>query len=223
VVFLKIFIDTANVEEIRRAASWGIVDGVTTNPTLIAKEGRDFRQVVKEICEIVDGPISAEVISLESERMIAEAIDLAKIHKNIIIKIPMTSEGLKAIKELSKKGIKTNCTLIFSANQAIMAAKAGATYVSPFVGRLDDRGERGMAVVEDIAKIYKNYNIKTQIIVASVRNTQHVVESAKCGADIATIPFKVLEQMLKHELTDIGIQKFLDDWNQLQGKLSAGK
>jgi len=220
---LKIFIDTANVEEIRRAASWGIVDGVTTNPTLIAKEGRDFRQVVKEICEIVDGPISAEVISLESERMIAEAIDLAKIHKNIIIKIPMTSEGLKAIKELSKKGIKTNCTLIFSANQAIMAAKAGATYVSPFVGRLDDRGERGMAVVEDIAKIYKNYNIKTQIIVASVRNTQHVVESAKCGADIATIPFKVLEQMLKHELTDIGIQKFLDDWNQLQGKLSAGK
>ena len=220
---MKIFIDTANVEEIRRAASWGIVDGVTTNPTLIAKEGRDFRQVVKEICEIVDGPISAEVISLESERMIAEAIDLAKIHKNIIIKIPMTSEGLKAIKELSKKGIKTNCTLIFSANQAIMAAKAGATYVSPFVGRLDDRGERGMAVVEDIAKIYKNYNIKTQIIVASVRNTQHVVESAKCGADIATIPFKVLEQMLKHELTDIGIQKFLDDWNQLQGKLSAGK
>ncbi len=220
---MKIFIDTANVEEIKRAASWGIVDGVTTNPSLIAKEGRDFRQVVKEICEIVDGPISAEVISLESERMIAEAIDLAKIHKNIIIKIPMTSEGLKAIKELSRKGIKTNCTLIFSANQALMAAKAGATYVSPFVGRLDDRGERGMAVVEDIAKIYKNYNIKTQIIVASVRNTQHVVESARCGADIATIPFKVLEQMLKHELTDIGIQKFLDDWNQLQGKLASGK
>lgn len=217
-VVVKIFIDTANIDEIRKAASWGILDGVTTNPSLIAKEGRDFKQVVREICAIVDGPISAEVISLESESMVSEALELVKIHKNVVIKAPMTSEGLKTIKELSKRGIKTNCTLVFTPNQALLAAKAGATYVSPFVGRLDDKGERGMTVIEDIVKIFKNYGIKTQVLAASIRNTQHVIDAAKAGSDAATIPFKVLEQMLKHELTDIGIQKFLDDWNKIGQK-----
>lgn len=203
---MKFFIDTANVEEIREVASWGIVDGVTTNPSLIAKEGRVFKDVIKEITEIVDGPISAEVVSLESEGMVKEALDLVTIHKNIVIKLPMTKEGLKACKELTDKGIKTNVTLIFSASQALMAAKAGATYVSPFLGRLDDISSDGLILIEDIAEIFSNYNIKTEIICASVRHPIHLINCAKVGADIATVPYKVFEQMLKHPLTDIGIE-----------------
>ena len=209
---MKLFIDTANIEEIREINDWGIICGVTTNPSLIAKEGRVFEEVIKEITEIVDGPISAEVVSLESEGMIKEARELAKIHKNIVIKIPMTKEGLKAVKVLSKEGIKTNVTLIFSAAQALLAAKAGATYVSPFVGRLDDIASNGMDLVADIALIFDNYGIETEIIAASVRGPQDVVDSAKCGAHIATIPYKVFGQMLKHPLTDSGIERFLADW-----------
>jgi len=212
---MKIYIDTANIEEIREAASWGILDGVTTNPTLVSKEGKKFEDIIKEIFKLVDGPISLEVVSLDCEGMAKEARDLAKTHKNAVIKIPMCIEGLKAIKILSKEGIKTNCTLIFSANHALLAAKAGATYVSPFVGRLDDIGQRGMTVVEEIKQIFNNYNIKTQIIAASIRHPIHVIEAAKAGADIATIPFKVLEQMTKHSLTDAGIKKFLDDWKKV--------
>jgi len=207
---MKLFIDTANVNEIREAHSWGIICGVTTNPSLIAKEGRDFKEVVNEICSIVDGPISAEVISLKAEGMIEEAKDLAKIHKNIVIKIPMTAEGLKAVSVLSKEGIKTNVTLIFSAAQALLAAKAGATYVSPFVGRLDDIGQNGIELIKEIVQIFKNYpDIKTEIIAASIRHPIHVIEAAKAGAHIATVPFKVLEQMTKHALTDVGIERFL--------------
>ncbi len=209
---MKIFIDTANVDEIREINGWGIVDGVTTNPSLIAKEGRDFKQVIHEITSIVDGPISAEVISLEAEGMIAEARDLAKIHKNIVIKIPITEEGLKAVSVLSKEGIKTNVTLIFSATQALLAAKAGATYVSPFVGRLDDIADNGMVLIENIAIIFANFGIETEIIAASIRGPQDVVDAAKAGSDIATIPYKVLRQMVKHPLTDSGIAKFLSDW-----------
>ncbi len=209
---MKIFIDSANIKEIKEAASWGIVDGVTTNPSLIAKEGRDFVTVVKEICALVDGPISAEVISLDADSMVKEARPLAKIHKNIVIKIPVTKEGLKATKILSREGIRVNMTLIFSASQALLAAKAGASFVSPFVGRLDDISERGMDLVKDIKTIFTNYGFKTEIIVASVRNPMHVVDSALYGADIATIPFGVLEQLLKHPLTDIGIDRFLKDW-----------
>ena len=209
---MKIFIDTANVDEIREINGWGIVDGVTTNPSLIAKEGRDFKQVIAEITSIVDGPISAEVISLEAEGMIAEARDLAKIHKNIVIKIPITEEGLKAVSVLSKEGIKTNVTLIFSATQALLAAKAGATYVSPFVGRLDDIADNGMVLIENIAIIFANFGIETEIIAASIRGPQDVVDAAKAGSDIATIPYKVLRQMVKHPLTDSGIAKFLSDW-----------
>lgn len=213
---MKFFIDTANVEEIREVASWGIVDGVTTNPSLIAKEGRVFKDVIKEITEIVDGPISAEVVSLESEGMVKEALDLVTIHKNIVIKLPMTKEGLKACKELTDKGIKTNVTLIFSASQALMAAKAGATYVSPFLGRLDDISSDGLILIEDIAEIFSNYDIKTEIICASVRHPIHLINCAKVGADIATVPYKVFEQMLKHPLTDIGIEKFLSDWESVK-------
>lgn len=209
---MKIFLDTANIKEIKEAASWGIVDGVTTNPSLIAKEGRDFITVVKEICEVVDGPISAEVVSMDAEGMVKEARPLAKIHKNIVIKIPITKEGLKAAKILSKENIKVNMTLIFSPSQALLAAKAGASFVSPFVGRLDDISERGMGLVRDIKAIFSNYGFKTEIIVASVRNPLHVVDAALCGADIATVPFGVLEQLLKHPLTDIGIDRFLKDW-----------
>lgn len=209
---MKLFIDTANIEEIREINDWGIICGVTTNPSLIAKEGRVFEEVIKEITQIVDGPISAEVVSLESEGMIKEARELAKIHKNIVIKIPMTKEGLKTVKVLSKEGIKTNVTLIFSAAQALLAAKAGATYVSPFVGRLDDIASNGMDLVSDIALIFDNYGIETEIIAASVRGPQDVVDSAKCGAHIATIPYKVFGQMLKHPLTDSGIERFLADW-----------
>lgn len=213
---MKLFIDTANVAEIREAASWGIIDGVTTNPTLIAKEGRDFVEVVREICAIVDGPISAEVISQDAEGMLKEAEPLLKIHRNIAIKIPMTTEGLKAVKALSKKGVMTNVTLIFSANQALLAAKAGAAFISPFVGRLDDISTEGMDLIDDIVQIYRNYDIKTQVIVASVRNPVHVLESARIGAHIATVPFNVLKQLAAHPLTDIGIRRFLDDWAKVK-------
>lgn len=209
---MKLFIDTANVAEIREINDWGIICGVTTNPSLIAKEGKVFADVIKEIVEIVDGPISAEVISLEADGMVKEARELAKIHKNIVIKIPMTAEGLKATSVLAAEGIKTNVTLIFSAAQALLAAKAGATYVSPFVGRLDDIASDGMTLVSDIAMIFDNYGIETEIIAASVRGPQDVVDSAKCGAHIATIPYKVFQQMVKHPLTDSGIARFLADW-----------
>lgn len=211
---MKIFIDTANVDEIRKANDMGVICGVTTNPSLIAKEGRDFIEVVKEITTIVDGPISAEVISLETDGMIKEALELYdKIGcENIVIKIPMTPAGLGAVKELSKRGIKTNVTLIFSAAQALLAARAGATFVSPFVGRLDDIGATGINLIEEIAEIFEIHNIDTEIIAASVRNPIHAIDSAKAGADIATIPYKVIEQMTKHPLTDAGIEKFLKDW-----------
>ncbi len=209
---MKLFIDTANVDEIREINDWGIICGVTTNPSLIAKEGKVFKDVIKEIVQIVDGPISAEVISLKADGMVTEARELVKIHKNIVIKIPMTAEGLKAVKVLSAEGIKTNVTLIFSAAQALMAAKAGATFVSPFVGRLDDIAANGMDLIADIALIFDNYGLKTEIIAASVRGPQDVVDAAKCGAHIATIPYKVFCQMVKHPLTDFGIEKFLADW-----------
>ena len=215
---MKIFLDTANIDEIKEGASWGIVDGVTTNPSLIAKEKRDFKQVVKEICDIVDGPISAEVISEDSEGMISEARELVKIHKNIVIKIPMTVEGLKAVSILSKEGIKTNVTLIFSPNQALLAAKAGATYVSPFLGRLDDVGSQGMDLVRTIVEIFLNYDYDTEVIAASIRHPLHVVDAALAGAHIATIPMKVLQQMVKHPLTDKGIESFMNDWKGAFGK-----
>jgi transaldolase len=211
---MKIFIDTANVNEIKEAATWGILDGVTTNPSLIAKEGRDLKEVIEEICSIVDGPISAEVISLECDKMVEEALELVKLHKNIVIKIPMCIEGLKAVKILNEKNIKTNVTLIFSSQQALLAAKAGATYVSPFVGRLDDIGMVGTNLIDEVSAIFKNHSIKTEIIAASIRNPIHASECALAGADIATIPFNVLKQMAKHPLTDIGIEKFLADYNK---------
>jgi len=210
---MKLFIDTANVEEIRKANDMGVICGVTTNPSLIAKEGRIFKDVVKEITDIVDGPISAEVISLDSEGMIKEAVELSKIHKNIVIKIPMTAEGLKAVKVLSKEKIKTNVTLIFSAGQALLAAKAGASYVSPFVGRLDDIGNDGMNIIKETVEIFKNYNIDTEIIAASIRHPMHVIEAAKLGCHITTIPYKVIMQLTKHPLTDKGIDQFLKDWD----------
>lgn len=212
---MKLFIDTANIEEIKKANKLGIVDGVTTNPTLIAKEGRDFKQVVKEITEIIDGPISAEVISLNSNDMIEEAIELAKIHKNIVIKIPMCAEGLKAVSVLSKKHIKTNVTLIFSAPQALLAAKAGASYVSPFLGRLDDIGQDGTLLIEEIVDLFAMQKISTEVICASIRNPIHVTTCGRLGADIATVPYKILMQMLDHPLTEIGIDKFLADWKTL--------
>lgn len=211
---MKIFIDTANVEEIKKVSKWGILDGVTTNPSLIAKEGRDVKEVVEEICSIVDGPISAEVISLECDEMVAEAKQLAKIHKNIVVKIPMCEEGIKAVNLLSEESIKTNVTLIFSAQQALIAAKAGASFVSPFAGRLDDIGTDGIDVIADIAEVFNIYGIETEIIAASIRHPMHVLNSAKVGANIATIPYKVLMQMLKHPLTDRGIEQFLKDYNK---------
>lgn len=211
---MKFFIDTANVDEIRDAHAMGMVDGVTTNPTLIARSGRDFREVIAEICEIVDGPVSAEAVSLDAEGMIAEARDLAKIHKNIVVKIPMTVDGLKAVGVLSAEGISTNVTLVFSSLQALMAAKAGATYVSPFVGRLDDLASDGMEIIEQIVTIYNNYGFQTEIIVASIRNPIHVLESALIGADIATIPYDVIRKLAAHPLTDKGIEAFLADWDK---------
>lgn len=212
---MKLFIDTANVEEIREANELGVICGVTTNPSLIAREGRDFKQVVTEITSIVDGPISAEVISLEHDKMVEEALELAKIHKNIVIKLPMTVEGLKATKILSSKGIKTNVTLIFSSAQALLAARAGATYVSPFLGRLDDIGMNGMNLIEEIVNIFSQHAIETEIIAASIRTSIHVIDAARLGADIATVPYKVIMQMLKHPLTDAGIERFLKDWESV--------
>ena len=217
---MKIFIDTANVDEIRRANDLGVICGVTTNPSLIAKEGRDFVEVVKEITEIVDGPISAEVISLEADAMVKEALKLYETinNSNLVIKIPMCAEGLKATKRLSAMGIKTNVTLIFSTAQALLAAMAGATYVSPFVGRLDDIGYEGIELVEDIVKIFRVYGIKTEIISASIRSSNHVIEVARVGSDIATIPYKIIESMIKHPMTDNGIQRFLADWATVEQK-----
>jgi len=214
----QIFLDTADVEHIRKAHSWGVIDGVTTNPTLVHKTGRSFEECIHEIVSIVDGPISAEVVSMDAEGMVKEARLLAKIHKNINIKIPIIPEGLKAIKILSKEGIKTNATLCFSANQAILAAKAGATFVSPFIGRLDDIGQEGMGIVREMVQAFKNYDFKTKVIVASIRHPRHVIDAAKIGADIATVPFNVLEKMVKHPKTDEGIKRFLDDWAKVPKK-----
>lgn len=213
---MKFFIDTANVEAIKEALAIGILDGVTTNPTLLAKEGKNPEGVLKEILSIVKEPVSIEAMGTSAEELIKEATEISKKGKNAVVKIPLTTEGLKAIKVLSRKGIKTNATLVFSANQALLAAKAGATYVSPFIGRLDDRGENGMALVEEIVKIYKNYDFKTEIIVASIRSTKHVSESAKLGAHIATIPPNVIKELVRHELTDIGIKRFQEDWDSLK-------
>lgn len=211
---MKLFIDTANIDEIRAANELGVICGVTTNPSLIAKEGKVFEDVIAEITSIVDGPISAEVVALDADGMVAEAKELAKIHENIVIKIPITEEGLKAVKRLTALGIRTNVTLIFSPAQALLAAKAGASYVSPFIGRLDDISDNGISVVEDISTIFDLHGIDTEIIAASIRGPQDVTDAAKAGAHIATVPYKVIMQMLKHPLTDIGIQKFMDDWNK---------
>lgn len=212
---MKLFIDTANVDEIRKASEMGVICGVTTNPSLIAKEGKVFEEVIKEIVTLVDGPISAEVIGLEADQMVKEAKELVKIHKNIVIKIPMTAEGLKAVKVLSANNIKTNVTLIFSAAQALLAARAGATYVSPFLGRLDDIGDEGMRLIEEIAEIFAIHDIPTEIISASVRTQIHVIQAARRGAHIATVPYKVIAEMIKHPLTTAGIEKFLKDWESV--------
>ncbi|MGB9813412.1 MAG: fructose-6-phosphate aldolase [Thermovenabulum sp.] len=215
---MRFFLDTANINEIKEAASLGVICGVTTNPTLIAREGREFKETILEITKIVDGPISAEVISLDAEGMVKEALEIASWHPNIVIKIPMTWEGLKAVKELSSKNIKTNVTLIFSPNQALLAARAGATYVSPFVGRFTDISQDGIALITDIADIFSLHDIKTEIIAASIRTPMDVINAAKAGADIATLPYKVLEQMIKHPMTDLGIKKFLEDWEKVPKK-----
>lgn len=213
---MKFFIDTANVDEIKKALALGMVDGVTTNPSLVSKEARPFPDILKEISSLVEGPVSAEVIGLEAGGMVREARELVKIADNIVIKIPMLEEGLKAVRLLSAEGIKTNVTLVFSAAQALLAAKAGATFVSPFVGRLDDIGQSGMELISDIMTIYRNYGFTTEIIVASVRHPMHVLDAARIGADIATIPYKVIAQLAKHPLTDRGIQQFLADWEKRQ-------
>lgn len=213
---MKIFIDTANINEIKDANSMGLIDGVTTNPSLIAKEGKDFKELIKEICSVVNGPISAEVISLEYKGMMQEAHELAKIHENIVVKVPLTKDGLQATRSLKSEGIRTNVTLCFSPNQALLAAKAGAYFVSPFVGRLDDISTSGMELISQIITIYQNYGYDTQVLVASIRHPLHVVESAMMGADAATIPHSVLLQLIKHPLTDIGIERFLSDWKKLQ-------
>jgi transaldolase len=215
---MKFFIDTANIKEIAKAWELGVIDGVTTNPSLIAKEGKDPVPLLKEICSIVNGPVSAEAVTMTADEMVREAESLSKIHGNIVVKIPMIEEGLKAVKKLTGKGIKTNVTLVFSPAQALLAAKAGATFVSPFVGRLDDISHYGMAIVGEILEIYENYMFETEIIVASVRNPLHVIEAAKMGAHIATIPFSVIIQLIKHPLTDIGLHKFLKDWEKVPKK-----
>jgi transaldolase len=211
---MKFFIDTANIDEIKEANSMGMVDGVTTNPSLIAKEKRPFEQIIRDICQIVDGPVSAEVIAVDAAGMVVEARELVKIHPNVVVKIPMLVDGLKAVRTLTREGIKTNVTLVFSPLQALMAAKAGATYVSPFIGRLDDLSQDGLDLVEQIVDIYDNYDFDTEIIVASIRNPLHVLESARMGADIATIPFNVLAKLAAHPLTDKGLQAFLADWEK---------
>ena len=218
---MKIFIDTADLNEIREIASWGILDGVTTNPTLVAKTGLSFNEIINEIFKLVNGPISLEVVSEKADDMVKEAKGLAKkvpekYRKNVAIKVPMTPEGLKAVKKLKKEGIKTNVTLIFSANQALLAAKAGATFVSPFIGRLDDIGQEGMKIIEEIMEIFVNYDIETEVIVASIRHPIHVIEAARLGADIATVPPGVIRKMAKHSLTDVGIKRFLDDWKKVK-------
>jgi len=213
---MKIFVDTADVKVIRELAEMGVIDGVTTNPSLVAKQGKNFTEMLKEVVKIVDGPISAETVSLDAKGMLREAEELAKIHKNIVIKVVNTPEGLKAVKELTKRGIKTNVTLTFSANQALLAAKAGATYVSPFIGRLDDIGEDGMQLIRDIVQIYRNYDFKTQVLVASIRHPMHILEAAKIGADVATVPPEIIYKMFQHPLTDIGIKKFLEDWEKVK-------
>lgn len=213
---MKFFIDTANIEEIKKGLELGMVDGVTTNPSLVSKEQRPFSEILVDICSLVDGPISAEVVSLEADGMVEEGRELAKLNENIVIKVPMIEEGLKAVKRLSAEHIKTNVTLVFSASQALLAAKAGATYVSPFVGRLDDISINGMDLIGDIMTILRNYGFTTEVIVASVRNPMHVVDAALMGADIATIPYKVIAQLAKHPLTDIGMEKFLADWEKRQ-------
>ena len=215
---MKFFIDTANVDEIKEAASLGVLDGVTTNPSLVAKEGKNFRELLDEIIKIVDGPISAEVIATDYDGMLKEARELAAIHKNIVVKIPLIKEGLKAVKTLSGEGINTNVTLCFSASQALLAAKAGATYISPFVGRLDDISTSGMDLISQIVQIYSNYNYQTEVLVASIRHPLHLVEAALMGADVCTIPFAVINKLFNHPLTDIGIDKFLSDWEKLDKK-----
>jgi transaldolase len=212
---MKFFLDTANIDEIRNAAEYGLIDGVTTNPSLVSKEGRDFKEILLEITRIVDGPISAEVVSTDAAGILREAYDLAKLHRNIVVKIPMIKEGMKALKQLSKDGVHTNVTLVFNANQALIAAKLGATYVSPFVGRFDDISEVGMDLIGDLVQIFSNYRFSTQILVASCRNPIHIKEAALLGAHVATMPFNVLEQLLKHPLTDIGLARFLKDWEKV--------
>ena len=211
---MKLFVDTANIEEIREAASLGILDGVTTNPSLVAKERRDFHELLKEICSIVRGPVSAEVLATELQGILTEARQLAKIHENIVVKVPLIKEGLKAVKCLKAEGIRANVTLCFSATQALLAAKAGAYFISPFIGRLDDISSTGMDLIRDIVTIYRNYDIETQVLVASIRHPLHVLEAAKLGADISSMPFKVFEQLVKHPLTDIGLERFLEDWRK---------
>ncbi len=211
---MRIFIDSANVEEIREINEMGFLAGVTTNPTLVAKEGKEFKAVVREICGIVDGPVSAEVISLETAGMVAEAQELAEIHPNVVIKIPLCENGLKAIRVLAEKGIRTNATLVFSPAQALLAARAGASFVSPFIGRIDDTGNSGLAVLADIVSIFDQYLIDTEVIAASIRHPVHVVEAAKMGAHIATVPYSVIKQMIKHPMTDLGITRFLEDWKK---------
>ncbi len=213
---MKFFIDTANIHEVREAASLGVLDGVTTNPSLVAKEGRDFRKLLEEICTMVDGPVSAEVVSTDMDGMMNEARELVKIHKNIVVKIPLITEGLKAVKALRAEGIPTNVTLCFSPNQALLAAKAGASYISPFIGRLDDISHVGMDLIQQVVTIYKNYGYSTEVLVASVRHPVHVVEAAMMGAHICTMPFRVIDQLVKHPLTDIGLEKFLSDWKKAQ-------
>ena len=218
---MKIFLDTANIDEIRQAASLGVLDGVTTNPSLVAKESGEFRDMLREICSIVDGPVSAEVVAIDTEGMLREGRDLARIHQNIVVKIPMLPAGLRAIHQLRKEGIRTNCTLIFTPNQALLAAKAGAAMVSPFIGRLDDVSATGMDVIRDISAIFSNYDFETEILTASVRHPLHVIEAALAGSDIATMPYKVLEQMCKHPLTDVGLERFLADWEKVKARAKA--
>ncbi len=211
---MKFFLDTANISEIKESVALGLIDGITTNPSLVAKEKKDFRKLIEEICQIVDGPISAEVVATDEKGMVEEGRSLAQIHKNVVVKVPMTANGLKATRRLSKEGIRVNVTLIFSPAQALLAAKAGASYASPFIGRLDDIGQVGMDLIDQIVTIYSNYAFKTEVLVASIRNPIHVIEAAQLGADVATMPFAVLQQLLKHPLTDVGLAKFLADWEK---------
>ncbi|MEP0859995.1 MAG: fructose-6-phosphate aldolase [Ignavibacterium sp.] len=216
---MKFFIDTANINEIKEAAALGILDGVTTNPSLVSKEGKDFRKLLDEILALVDGPVSAEVISTDYDGILKEAREYAAIHRNIVVKVPLIKEGLKAVKTLTAEGIKTNVTLCFSPTQALLAAKAGATYISPFVGRLDDVSTNGMELISQIVQIYRNYDYKTQVLVASIRHPLHVVEAALIGADVCTMPFNVIDKLFNHPLTDIGLEKFLSDWKKTQNKI----